>query len=125
MAVLCFTKKLVITDTALNLNRAFRTLIYKNEGEEYYKEDYYKQYLADFFWLMKKVYIRVALRDSFDGCFSNLFRESKKNMKHIEFPSEGYIEFIDEICPREYVKTYNIHKASMKFSSTFKNEINN
>lgn len=126
MATLCFTKQVIVTDTAMILNRAFRTLIDKDEEDGYYFNNQNKHliYPADFSWLIKKGHIRVAFRDKYDN-FSDLFTSTMKKKKHVDLPSnEKYIDLIDEIYPPKYIKKYSINEASKTFSSTFRKQIN-
>ena len=124
MATLCFTKKLVVTDTAVSLNRAFRTLIDKDEENGHYfgEEKKYLLYPADFSWLIKNDHISIVARDSFVS-FSDLLKEQKEK-KHVDLPSEQYVEMIDAICPNRCMKKYSIEDASIKFSTTFRGQIN-
>lgn len=126
MATLCFTKQLVVTDTAITLNRAFRSLIDKDEGDGYYFKDneVHLRYPADFARLIKEGHIRVAARDTFSN-FSDLYAETMEKKKHVDLPeSPKYIELIDAICPPQYIEKYSIDKASENFSSLFRKEIN-
>lgn len=127
MATLCFTKQLVVTDTAISLNRAFRTLIYNGEESGNYisKKNEYKDlllYPTDFSWLIEEGYIRVAARDDFTK-FSDLFEKELKGKKHVDKPSEEYLEWIDKICPRERMQKYSKNEAFINFSSTCRKEI--
>ena len=125
MATLCFTQQVVVTDTAIILNRALRTLIDKDEeGGNYFRdESKYLLYPADFSWLIKKGYIRVAFRDKFENFF-DLYDNIMLSKKHVDLPlNKKYIKEIDAICPQEFMKKYNINEASKAFSSLFRNQI--
>lgn len=126
MSTLCFTKQIVVTDTAITLNRAFRTLIDKSEGVGNYfsNEDKYLQYPDDFSWLIKEGHIGVAFRDNFSS-FSELYRETMKDKKHVDLPSnDDYIKMIDAICPSKCIKRYSIKEASINFSNACRKQIN-
>lgn len=121
MASLCFEPQLVVSDSAVNLNRAFRTLIDYDEGAGYYKLEYLPK--ADFEWLIRNGHIRFAARDTYKGDFSEALRMSQRNMKGVDLPSEKYTKRIDESCSNEYVYWYNLDDISHRFTSKFKNSI--
>lgn len=121
MASLCFEPRLVISDSAVNLNRAFRTLIDYEEGAGNYKLEYLPK--ADFDWLIRNGHIRFAARDTYKGDFSEALRVSQKNMKGVDLPSERYTRRIDEICSNEYVYWYNLDDISHRFTYKFMNSI--
>ncbi|MCM1187272.1 MAG: hypothetical protein NC251_12305 [Lachnoclostridium sp.] len=128
MATLCFTKQLVVTDTAISLNRAFRTLIYNGEEEGNYisKKNEDKDlllYPTDFSWLIKEGHIRVAARDDFTS-FSDLFESELKEKNHVDKPGKEYLNWIDQICPSGYIKKYSKNDAFLNFSSTCRRELN-
>lgn len=121
MASLCFEPQFVVSDSAVNLNRAFRTLIDYDEGAGNYKLEYLPK--ADFEWLIRNGHIRFAARDTYKGDFSEVLRVSQRNMKGVDLPSEKYTRGIDEICSNEYVYWYNLDEISHRFTAKFKNSI--
>lgn len=122
MASLCFEKNLVISDTSVSLNKAFRTLIDYDEGAEYKLEDLPQK--ADFHELIGKGHIRFAARDIYRGNFSDALRKPQEKMKRVDKPSEQYIKLIDSICSDKYVYWYNLDRVSRKFTSNFKYHLN-
>lgn len=110
MASLCFEPQLVVSDSAVNLNRAFMTLIDFYEGAGNYKLEYLHK--ADFEWLIRNGHIRFAARDTYKGDFSEALRMFQRNMKGVDLPSEKYTKRIDEICSNEYVYWYNLDEIS-------------
>lgn len=129
MASLCFEPFLVVTDTAANLNRAFRALIDEGEGAGHYRYQsdtgyHYVPEVADFEWLIRKGHIQFAARNTYDGSFSELFKESQKKMKHVDLPSERYVEKLDAICKDQYVRKYSIEEASQRFTLAFWENVN-
>ena len=127
MASLCFEPQLVVSDSTVNLNRAFRTLITNNEGDGNYNLDYVPD--PDFDWLIKEGHIRFAARDTFEGNFSEALRESQMGKRNVTPPSVAYTRMIDEICSNEYVYWYSLDEVSKRFTSKFmgsiKKDLNN
>ncbi len=121
MASLCFEPYFVISDTSVNLNKAFRTLISYDEGPEYTTEDLPER--ADFDWLIQTGHIRFAARDKYKGNFSDALRISQKNLKEVDLPNEKYTGMINEICSDKYVYWYNLDKVSRMFSSNFRRKM--
>lgn len=117
MASLCFEPYLVVSDSAVNLNRAFRTLIDSHEGKGYYKEDLVN---ADFEWLIREGHIRFAARNDSDGNFSETLRKTQKSKKNVDHPSKKYTKMIDEVCSDTMVYWYSIEEISKRFTSKFK-----
>ena len=121
MASLCLQPQLIITDSAANLNRAFRTLIDHREGEGYYNLDYIPK--ADFDWLIREGHIRFAARNEFRGNFSEALRVSQQGKQAVDLPSEKYTRMIDEISSDKYIYWYDLEKVSQEFTSKFKSAI--
>lgn len=121
MASLCFTPQLVVSDSTVNLNRAFRALIDYKEGEGAYNLDYLPK--ADFETLIRDGHIRFAARDTYKGDFSEALRISQSNLKGVDLPSEKYTKKIDEICSNQYVYWYNLDDISRRFTLKFINSI--
>ena len=122
MASLCFEPRFVISDTSVNLNRAFRTLVDYDEGVKFAKEDLPKE--ADFDRLIKEGHIRFAARDKYKGHFSDALRKSQEKMTHVDLPGSNYTEKIDEICSDKYVYWYNLDEISRRFTSKFMHFMN-
>ncbi len=118
MASLCFEPQFVISDTSVNLNKAFRTLVDYDEGDIYTLEDLPQW--ADFDWLIHNGYIRFAARDKFKGNFSDALRKSQSKMKHVDLPGEKYTKTIDEISSNEYIYWYGLDEISRKFTNNFR-----
>lgn len=118
MASLCFEPQFVISDTSVNLNKAFRTLVDYNEGDDYALEDLPQW--ADFDWLIQNGYIRFAARDKYKGNFSDALRKSQSKMKDVDLPGEKYTRTIDEISSDEYIYWYNLDEISRKFTANFR-----
>ena len=118
MASLCFEPHFVISDTSVNLNRAFRTLVDYDEGIDFVKDDLPQK--ADFDELIREGHIRFAARDKYKGSFSDALRESQQKMTKVDLPSKKYTEMIDLICSDEYIYWYNIDKVSQRFTSKFR-----
>ena len=118
MASLCFEPQFVISDTSVNLNKAFRTLVDYNEGDDYTLEDLPQW--ADFDWLIQNGYIRFAARDKYKGNFSDALRKSQSKMKDVDLPGEKYTRTIDEISSDEYIYWYNLDEISRKFTANFR-----
>ena len=118
MVSLYFEPHLVISDTSVNLNRAFRTLVDDREGAGYTLEDLPQD--ADFDRLIQKGHIRFAARDRYRGNFSDALRVSQEKMKGVDLPGERYTKRIDEICSDKYVYWYNLDAISRKFTLNFK-----
>lgn len=121
MASLCFEPQLIISDSSVNLNKAFRTLIDYRESEGDYNLDYMPK--ADFETLIREGHIRFAARDTFKGNFSEALRVSQQGKQAVDVPSERYTKKIDEICSNEYVYWYNLKEISQLFTSKFKDSI--
>lgn len=120
MASLCFEPYFVISDTSVNLNRAFRTLVDYNESGAYKTTDLPEK--ADFDRLIETGHIRFAARDTFKGNFSDTLRIFEgKPKKKFDLPSEEYIEKITGISSNDHVYWYNLDKVSHKFTSNFRN----
>ena len=121
MASLCFEPQFIISDSSINLNKAFRTLIDYHESEGDYNLDYMPK--ADFGDLIREGHIRFAAREKFKGNFSEALRVSQQDMQAVDVPSERYTKMIDEICSNEYVYWYNLDEVSQLFTSKFKDSI--
>lgn len=121
MASLCFNRQFVISDSSLNLNRAFRTLIDYDEGADYDLEDLPID--ADFSWLIQNGHISFAARDNCRGNFSDALRIFPKSMKGVDLPGEKYTDTISQICSDKYVYWYNLDEISRKFTNNFKNHL--
>lgn len=118
MASLCFEPYFVISDTSVNLNRAFRTLVDYDEGADYMLDDLPRE--ADFDKLIEEGHIRFAARDKYKGNFSDALRKSQEKMTEVDLPGKKYTEMIDGICSDEYVYWYNLDEISRRFTSKFK-----
>lgn len=121
MASLCFEPKLVVTDTAAILNKAFRSLIVQGEGVGY-NNDYLPD-VADFDWLIKKGHIEFAARDDQEKSFARLSEEFAKKKRNIDLPSEGYAEKLDDIYHGRYMHRYNINEAAKRFTYNFRDQV--
>lgn len=120
MASLCFEPKLVVTDTAAILNKAFRTLIDKKEGPDYNWE--YLPETEDFDWLISEGHIEFAARKGYSGLFSDLAREFREKQR-VDLPSGEYTEKIDEIYRNKNIHKYDIGEASKEFTFNFRKQI--
>lgn len=120
MASLCIEPQFVLSDSAANLNRAFRTLVDVREAK-----DYNLSYLpkADFDWLISEGHIRFAARDDYKGRFSDGLREAQKKMETVDQPSERYTKRLDEICSDNQVYWFNLKKISGMFTNNFREGI--
>lgn len=121
MASLCFEQKLVVTDTAAILNKAFRTLIDKREGVGY-NQDFLPE-AADFDWLIQEGHIEFAARDDRVGNFSDLSEEFRLKKKNVDLPSEEYARKLDEIYYGKRIHEYNINEATKKFTFKFRDQV--
>lgn len=121
MASLCFEPQFIVSDSSVNLNRAFRTLIDYRESEGNYNLDYMPK--ADFEELIREGHIRFAARDNFRGDFSGALRVSQQKKQAVDLPSERYTKKIDEICSNEYVYWYNLKEISQLFTSKFRDSV--
>lgn len=117
MASLCFEPYFVISDTSVNLNRAFRTLVDYEEGLQVAWDDLPDK--ADFDILIKTGHIRFAARDKYKGHFSDALRKSQEKMTDVDLPGKNYTEKIDEISSDKYVYWYNLDEISRRFTSKF------
>lgn len=120
MASLCIEPQFVLSDSAANLNRAFRTLVDVREAK-----DYNLNYLpkADFDWLISEGHIRFAARDKYKGCFSDGLRKAQEKMKTVDQPRERYTKRLDEICSDSQVYWFNLEKISGMFTNNFREGI--
>lgn len=118
MASLCFEPYFVISDTSVNLNRAFRTLVDYKEGARYALEELPME--ADFGRLIKEGHIRFAARDKYKGNFSVALRKSQEKMRNVDLPGKNYTEMLDEISSDEYIYWYNLDEISQRFTSKFR-----
>lgn len=120
MASLCMEPQFVLSDSAANLNRAFRTLVDVREAK-----DYNLNYLpkADFDWLISEGHIRFAARDNYKGRFSDGLREAQEKMETVDQPSERYTKRLDEICSDNHVYWFNLKKISGMFTNNFREGI--
>jgi len=121
MASLCFESPFIVSDSSVNLNKAFRSLIDYRESKGDYNLDFLPK--ADFKELICKGYIRFAARRPFEGNFFEALRVSQQGKEAVDLPSERYTRMIDEICPNEYVYDYSLDTVSQLFTSKFKDSI--
>lgn len=120
MASLCIEPQFVVSDSAANLNKAFRTLVDIREGEGY-NLNYLPK--SDFEWLISEGHIRFAARDKYKGNFSEGLREAQKKMKRVDQPSERYTKRLDEICSNDRVYWFDLEEISKKFTENFQKGI--
>ena len=120
MASLCIQPQFVLSDSAANLNRAFRTLIDVREAKDY-NLDYLPK--ADFDLLISEGHIRFAARDNYKGRFSDGLREAQEKMKTVDQPNERYTKHLDEICSDDQVYWFNLKKISRMFTKNFREGI--
>lgn len=120
MASLCIEPQFVLSDSAANLNRAFRTLVDVREAKGY-NLNYLPK--ADFNWLISEGHIRFAARDKYRGCFSDGLRKAQKDMKTVDQPSEQYTKHLDEICSDSQVYWFNLENVSRMFTNNFREGI--
>lgn len=117
MASLCFNPQFVVSDTTVNLNRAFRALFDYSEGEGYYKIENVPK--ADFEWLVQEGHVRFAARENLKGNLFTKLRKSQLDKQAVDLPSEKYVRRIDEICSDQNIYWYALEDISKKFSSKF------
>ena len=119
---LLFFKELVISDSSINLNRALRTLILRDEGGQLY--DYRRlPKESDFAKLIKEGSIKLAARDDYRGSFSQSLRNAQSNKKRVDFPSREYTELIDEICKEENIYWWNEKEVSQMFTKNIRRNL--
>ncbi len=119
MTSLCFEPYFVISDTSINLNKAFRTLVDYDERDEYMTDDLPPN--ADFDWLIRTGHIRFAARDTYKGNFSEALQLFERKLKKkVDLPGENYKKKIAEICSDEFIYWYNLDEVSHKFTSNFR-----
>lgn len=118
---LLFFKELVISDSSINLNRALRTLISRDEGGQHY--DYRNLPQADFAELIKEGSIKLAARDDYKGSFSQSLRNAQSNKKRVDSPSREYTEMIDEICKEENIYWWNEKEVSQMFTQNIRKNL--
>lgn len=115
MMRLFFFREFVISDSSINLNRALRTLILRDEGKNKY--DLRKLPPADFGELIKDGTIKLAARDVYKGSFSESLRNAQNNKKLVDKPSAKYTRLIDEICREENIYWWNEARVSQMFTT--------
>lgn len=123
MIRLLLFEEVVISDSSINLNRALRTLILKDEGKGKYnlkglppKDEFSK--------LIEKGNIKLAARDIYKGNFSERLREAQNNKKRVDLPSKEYTELIDELCKKDdNIYWWNADEVSQKFTQKFRGEL--
>lgn len=120
---LIFFRQFVISDSAVNLNRAFRTLLLTGEGEGHY--DLSPLPSADFEWLVREGFIRFAARDIYKGNFSERLRVAQQNKIKVDLPSKEYSYLIGQIHKDENTYWWSLDEVSEMFTSKFKDELNN
>lgn len=111
---LLFSREFVITDSSINLNRALRNLILREDSQETY--DFRRVPDADFKQLIEDGTIRLAARDDHKGRLSEGLRKAQSSKKHVDLPSEEYTDLIDGICKEENVYWWNAEEVTKMFT---------
>lgn len=118
---LLFSREFVITDSSINLNRALRTLILREEGGLHYDDRMLPD--ADFAQLLEDGTIKLAARDEFKGNFSKRLRDAQRNKKYVDLPSKKYVDFIDEICKEKNIYWWNTDEVTRMFTRKIRKEL--
>ncbi len=119
---LLFYSEFVISDSSINLNKAFRTLIL-NEEDKKGAYDLSKVPRADFGQLIENGSIRIAARDVYKGSFSEKLRDVQKSKKFVDKPSEHYTKLIDNLCKEENIYWWNADVVAQMFTKKIRKEL--